>query len=67
MPGAGSATQLNKKILIFESRIPMPVNGAELAKVVYPLLVKIAQLSAEGSGVLPQLCPNQKRTIYLKN
>jgi hypothetical protein len=39
----------------------MPMNGAQLAKVVYPLLIKIAQLSAEGSGVLPQLCPNQKR------
>ncbi len=44
----------------------MPVNGAQLAKVVYPLLVKIAQLSAERSGVLPQLCPNQKRINKIK-
>ncbi len=44
----------------------MPVNGAQLAEVVYPLLVKIAELSAEGSRVLPQLCPNSKRTILVK-
>jgi len=35
----------------------MPVNGAELAEVVYPLLIKVAKLSAEGSSVLPQLRP----------
>jgi hypothetical protein len=48
---------------MFEGRIPIPVNGAQFAEVVYPLLIKIAQLSAKGSSVLPQLCPNQKSTI----